>query len=144
VSRYQVAQIAGDGIGPEVIAEAVRVLEAVETDGLRFSLEPAEVGAGLYRRTGEDLPRETVDLCRAVDAILCGAAGLPDVRHPDGTAALMCRWLGLQHHDVVATRAADRIETAVARALADPRAHTRDLGGAASTRACADAVLDAL
>jgi 3-isopropylmalate dehydrogenase len=60
------------------------------------------------------------------------------------SAAMMCRWLGLQHDDVAATRAADRIETAVARALADPRAHTRDLGGTASTRACADAVLATL
>jgi len=60
------------------------------------------------------------------------------------SAAMMCRWLGLQHDDPAATRAADRIEAAVARALADPRAHTYDIGGAASTRAAADAVLSAL
>jgi 3-isopropylmalate dehydrogenase len=83
--HYRIAQIGGDGIWPEVLAEAVRVLEAAQRDGLRFSFEEAEVGADLYRRTGEDLPRETVDLCRAVDAILFGAAGLPDVRHADGT-----------------------------------------------------------
>ena len=83
--HYRIAQIGGDGIGPEVLAEAVRVLEATQRDGLRFSFEEAEVGAALYRRTGEDLPRETVDLCRAVDAILFGAAGLPDIRHADGT-----------------------------------------------------------
>lgn len=83
--HYKIAQIGGDGIGPEVLGEAVRVLEAAQGDGLRFSFEEAEVGAALYRRTGEDLPRETVDLCRAVDAILFGAAGLPDVRHADGT-----------------------------------------------------------
>jgi 3-isopropylmalate dehydrogenase len=83
--HYKIAQIGGDGIGPDVLAEAVRVLEAAQTDGLCFSFECAEVGAALYRRTGEDLPRETVDLCRAVDAILFGAAGLPDIRQPDGT-----------------------------------------------------------
>jgi len=82
---YRIAEIGGDGIGPEVVAEAVRVLEAVQSSELRFSFERAEVGAALYERTGEDLPRETVDLCRSVDAILFGAAGLPDVRHADGT-----------------------------------------------------------
>jgi 3-isopropylmalate dehydrogenase len=85
LSHYKIAQLGGDGIGPEVLGEAVRVLEAVQGDGLRFSFEPAEMGAALYRRTGEDLPRETVDLCRAVDAILFGAAGLPDIRQSDGT-----------------------------------------------------------
>jgi 3-isopropylmalate dehydrogenase len=63
----------------------VRVLEAAAADGLRFAFERGEVGAALYRRTGEDLPKETVDLCRSADAILFGAAGLPDVRHTDGT-----------------------------------------------------------
>ena len=85
MSHYRIAQLGGDGIGSEVLTEAVRVLEAAQRDGLRFSFERAEVGAALYRRTGEDLPRETVDLCRAVDAILFGAAGLPDIRHADGT-----------------------------------------------------------
>ncbi|HKW95177.1 MAG TPA: isocitrate/isopropylmalate dehydrogenase family protein [Methylomirabilota bacterium] len=83
--HYRIARIGGDGIGPEVIAEAVRVLEAAQGDGLRFTFEQAEVGAALFQRTGEDLPRESVELCRAVDAILFGAAGLPDVRHADGT-----------------------------------------------------------
>jgi 3-isopropylmalate dehydrogenase len=82
---YRIAEIGGDGIGPEVVAEAVRVLKAAENPALRFCFEQAEVGAALYRRTREDLPREAVELCRSVDAILFGAAGLPDVRHDDGT-----------------------------------------------------------
>jgi 3-isopropylmalate dehydrogenase len=84
-SHYKIAEIGGDGIGPEVVAEAVRVLEAAQTDGLHFSFERGEVGATLYQRTGEDLPRDTVNLCRSADAILFGAAGLPDIRHADGT-----------------------------------------------------------
>ncbi len=84
-SHYRIAEIGGDGIGPEVVAETVRVLEAAQGDGLHFSFERGEVGAALYQRTGEDLPRDTVDLCRSADAILFGAAGLPDVRHADGT-----------------------------------------------------------
>ncbi len=82
---YRIAAIGGDGIGPEVLAEGVKVLQAVAGDGLRLTFEHAEVGAALYRRTGEDLPREVVELCRSADAILFGAAGLPDVRFPDGT-----------------------------------------------------------
>src|SRR5947207_11423093 len=82
---YRIALIGGDGIGPEVVQEAARVLKAVEGGGLHFSFEEAEVGAALYQRTGEDLPRETIELCRSVDAILFGAAGLPGVRHADGT-----------------------------------------------------------
>jgi 3-isopropylmalate dehydrogenase len=85
VSAYRIAAIGGDGIGPEVLAEGVKVLEAVAGDGLKLTFEPAEVGAALYRRTGVDLPREAVDLCQSADAILFGAAGLPDVRLPDGT-----------------------------------------------------------
>lgn len=82
---YRIAALGGDGIGPEVLAEALKVLEAVSGDDLRFQVEQAEVGAALYRRTGEDLPREVIDLCQRVDAVLFGAAGLPDVRSPDGT-----------------------------------------------------------
>ena len=85
MATYRIAQLGGDGIGPEVVGEAVRVLKAVEGAELRLCLDRAEVGAAVYQRTGEDLPRETIDLCRSVDAILLGAAGLPDVRHADGT-----------------------------------------------------------
>jgi 3-isopropylmalate dehydrogenase len=85
VSTYRIAAIGGDGIGPEVLAEAVKVLNAVAGDGLKLAFEYAEVGAALYRRTGVDLPPEALDLCRSADAILFGAAGLPDVRQPDGT-----------------------------------------------------------
>jgi 3-isopropylmalate dehydrogenase len=60
------------------------------------------------------------------------------------SAAMMCRWLGRQHGDPVVARAAERIDAAVGRALTDPRARTRDIGGAASTREAADAVIRAL
>jgi 3-isopropylmalate dehydrogenase len=60
------------------------------------------------------------------------------------SAAMMCRWLGERHGDPLARAAAGRIEVAVAKALADPRARTRDIGGTATTRECADAVIRAL
>jgi isocitrate/isopropylmalate dehydrogenase len=130
MTRYRIAEIGGDGIGPDVVAEAVRVLEAAAGDGLHFSFERSEVGAALYRRTGEELPRDRVDLCRSADAIL--------------SAAMMCRRLGAQDKDPLATAAGDRIEAAVTKALQDPRARTRDIGGEASTRAAGDAVIKAL
>ena len=86
MTGYRIAQIGGDGIGPEVLAEGVKVVEAAASRAsVKITWEPAEVGAALYRRTGEDLPREALDLCTSADAILFGAAGLPDVRFPDGT-----------------------------------------------------------
>ena len=83
---YRIAVLAGDGIGPEVVAEALKVLDAVAVPGrLEFVFEEVAAGADCYRRTGEELPRETLEVCQAADAILFGAAGLPDVRFPDGT-----------------------------------------------------------
>jgi 3-isopropylmalate dehydrogenase len=60
------------------------------------------------------------------------------------SAALMCRWLGQHNGDAAATRAGERIDAAVAAALTDARARPRDIGGTASTREAADAVIKAL
>ncbi|HEV8673436.1 MAG TPA: isocitrate/isopropylmalate dehydrogenase family protein [Methylomirabilota bacterium] len=86
MGSYRIAVIPGDGIGPEVIAEAIKVLQAVATPpGLAFDFQAVEAGARCYQRTGTDLPRETLEVCQTADAILFGSAGLPDVRFPDGT-----------------------------------------------------------
>jgi 3-isopropylmalate dehydrogenase len=77
-----IAVLAGDGIGPEVMAEALRVLRS-STD-VRFDLREYRAGAAEYLRHGNPLPAETLDACRRADAILLGAMGLPDVRWPDG------------------------------------------------------------
>ncbi len=84
---FHIAVIAGDGIGPEVMAPALEVLHriAATTPGLNFRFSQAPAGAGHYRDTGHSLPEATVKLCREADAILLGACGLPDVRYPDGT-----------------------------------------------------------
>jgi 3-isopropylmalate dehydrogenase len=87
---YEVALLPGDGIGPEVVAEAVRVLEELErlTGGeLAFTLESFDAGAGAWRRSGEALADSAYAACAAADAILLGAAGLPDARHADGREA---------------------------------------------------------
>jgi 3-isopropylmalate dehydrogenase len=83
---FTVAVLPGDGIGVEVTAEAVKVLRAAARSGgftLRF--EEHECGAACYQRTGEDLPRPTLQAAADADAVLLGAMGHPDVRKPDGT-----------------------------------------------------------
>jgi len=70
-----IALLPGDGIGPEVIAEARRVLEAVCGDKLGF--EEAPVGGAAYKAEGHPLPARTLDLARRADAILFGAVGDP-------------------------------------------------------------------
>jgi 3-isopropylmalate dehydrogenase len=69
-----IALLPGDGIGPEVIDEAVRVLDAA---GCGLSFEQAAVGGAAYRESGHPLPPATLDLARRADAILFGAVGDP-------------------------------------------------------------------
>ena len=71
----KVAVFPGDGIGPEVTREAIRVLEAVDLPEL--SLFEGDVGGIAYRRHGHPLPAETLDMARAADAVLFGAVGDP-------------------------------------------------------------------
>lgn len=71
-----VALLPGDGIGPEVIDEARRVLDALGLEGLSF--ETAPVGGAAYKRSGHPLPPATLDLAQRANAILFGAVGDPD------------------------------------------------------------------
>ncbi|MFL5578924.1 MAG: 3-isopropylmalate dehydrogenase [Gemmatimonadaceae bacterium] len=73
-----IAVLPGDGIGPEVTAEAVQVLRAVgERFEHAFSLDEALVGGCAIDRTGNPLPPDTLALCRSADAVLLGAVGGP-------------------------------------------------------------------
>ena len=71
-----IALLPGDGIGPEVVAQAKRVLEALAIDGLTF--EEVPVGGAAYKQLGHPLPAMTLDVARRADAILFGAVGDPD------------------------------------------------------------------
>ena len=71
-----VALLGGDGIGPDVVSEARRVLDALNIDGLQY--EEALVGGAAYKATGHPLPPETLALSKRADAILFGAVGDPD------------------------------------------------------------------
>jgi 3-isopropylmalate dehydrogenase len=71
----KIAVLPGDGIGPEVTREAVRVIEALD---LGIAMEEALVGGCAYKAKGHPLPPETLDVARGADAILFGAVGDPD------------------------------------------------------------------
>jgi len=76
--NYNIALLPGDGIGPEVIEQAVRVLNVTgEVAGHTFSFTDGLVGAVAIDQTGNPFPDETLDLCRRSDAILFGAIGHP-------------------------------------------------------------------
>jgi 3-isopropylmalate dehydrogenase len=75
---FKIAVLPGDGIGPEVIAEAVRVLHAVgKSSGASFEFEQALVGGAAIDVTGSPLPPPTLKLCQASHAILFGSVGGP-------------------------------------------------------------------
>ena len=77
---YRVAVVGGDGTGPEVVAEAVKVLEsAARRFELDVDFDPIELGGERYLRTGEILPGDVLASMREADAILFGAVGHPDV-----------------------------------------------------------------
>lgn len=71
----KIAVLPGDGIGPEIVAEAVKVLEQLRTEGLDISLDYGLVGGAAYDETGTPLPDATLDLAKQADAILLGAVG---------------------------------------------------------------------
>ena len=72
----KIAVLAGDGIGPEIVAEAVKVLECLRRDyELNVEMEEALVGGAAIDATGGPLPEATLDLCQASDAVLLGAVG---------------------------------------------------------------------
>ena len=80
MSSYKLAVIPGDGIGPEVVAEGLRVLQAVERKyKLSFNKKEFELGARLWHKSGETLPAPILEELKAFDVILLGAVGDPSV-----------------------------------------------------------------
>ena len=68
----KIALLPGDGIGPEIMAEAVKVLKALN---LPLEMESAVVGGAAYEAAGHPLPEATLNLAKAADAVLFGAVG---------------------------------------------------------------------
>ena len=81
MDKYRIAVIAGDGVGPEVMAEAVKVLKAASAKDGRFSFEFTYFpwGCEYYLKTGEMMPKDALETLKAYDAILLGAVGYPGV-----------------------------------------------------------------
>ena len=100
--QFNLAVLPGDGVGPEVASEAVKVLQAVGSRfGHKFNLDYGLIGGVAIDETGSALPEDTLKLCKSCDAVLLGAVGGPKwddpqakVRPEDGLLALR-KGLGL-------------------------------------------------
>ena len=85
----KIAILPGDGIGHEIMVEALRVLDLLRADGLKFETEKASVGGTAFDETGVPLPDATLKLCQQSDAVLFGAVGgtqydsLPREKRPE-------------------------------------------------------------
>ncbi len=80
MSKYKIAVVPGDGIGPEIVPAGVNVLNAAaERFGFHLEYEEFPYGAGYYKKTGTFMPEDAMQVLKEFDAIYFGAVGLPDV-----------------------------------------------------------------
>lgn len=100
--NYKIALVPGDGIGPDVVAEAVKVLDAIgEKYGHQFEYETVLAGGAAIDAFGECLPQKTIDVCKKSDAVLLGAVGgwkwdtLPGEQRPERALLGLRKDLGL-------------------------------------------------
>ena len=100
--EYRIAVVPGDGIGPEVVAQTLKVLDKVgEVYGHSFKYEKVLAGGCAIDATGGCLPQETIDVCKASDAVLLGAVGgwkwdtLPGNERPEMALLGLRKELGL-------------------------------------------------
>jgi 3-isopropylmalate dehydrogenase len=97
----KIAVLPGDGIGPEIVAQAAKVLEALRSDGLKIELEYAHIGGAGYDAAGDPFPAATEKLALAADAVLLGAVGgyqydtLPRPMRPEQGLLRIRKGLGL-------------------------------------------------
>jgi 3-isopropylmalate dehydrogenase len=124
---FRICALPGDGIGTEVVAPCVALLDraAARTGGFRLSWDERPAGAFAYRDAGEALPRATLEAARGADAILLGAMGWPEIRYPDGTEIAPQLDLRIELGLYAGVRPV-RVVPGMPRVLADPRAETLD------------------
>ena len=97
----KIAVLPGDGIGPEIVEQAMQVLLALRTDGVRVEMETAPIGGAAHDATGDPLPASTLALAEAADAVLMGAVGgpkydtLPRAERPEQGLLRIRKALGL-------------------------------------------------
>jgi 3-isopropylmalate dehydrogenase len=99
--KLKIVVLPGDGVGPEVTRQAVLVLrEIANIHGHSFQFTEHDAGGAAIRRSGEPMPRTTLDACLGADAVLLGAVGSPDFDHltpdkrPEAGLLLLRRTLG--------------------------------------------------
>mgnify|MGYP003350051711 CR=1 FL=1 len=106
----KLAVLAGDGIGPEIVAQAQRVLRALAKDGLKIEMEEAPFGGAGFDASGDPLPEASLKLAKEADAVLCGAVGgpkydaLPRAQRPEQGILRIRKELGLFAKDRKSTR----------------------------------------
>jgi len=126
-SAFNIVVLPGDGIGIEVIAATLALLEPLQKRfgfSLRYDRRPG--GANCYRDTGTAFPDSSMKACEGADAILFGAMGWPDIRYPDGTE--IAPQLDLRVHlDLYAGVRPIRAIPGLPLPLASPRARDIDL-----------------
>jgi 3-isopropylmalate dehydrogenase len=97
----KVALLPGDGIGPEIVSEAAKLLERLRREGLAIETETAPIGGAGYDASREPLPGATLELAQAADAVLMGAVGgpqydgLPRAQRPEQGILAIRKALGL-------------------------------------------------
>jgi 3-isopropylmalate dehydrogenase len=97
----KIAILAGDGIGPEIVNQALKVFRALKSDGLALEFEEAPFGGAGYDSHGDPLPQPTLMLAQHADAVLCGAVGgpkydaLPRAQRPEQGILRIRKALGL-------------------------------------------------
>lgn len=94
---FAIAVIPGDGIGPDIVQETMKVMNAVgDMYGHRFSFTEADAGGCAIDACGEPLPQKTLELCRKSDSVLLGAVGGPKWDHVEGSQRPEMALLGLR------------------------------------------------
>src|SRR5512146_1079483 len=99
--KMKIAVLPGDGIGPEIVAQATKVLEALRSDGLKIEMEHAYIGGAGYDAAKDPLPEATLKLAQESDAVLLGAVGgyqydtLPRPMRPEQGLLRIRKGLGL-------------------------------------------------
>jgi 3-isopropylmalate dehydrogenase len=126
--EFRIVVLPGDGIGVEIMAACLAVLEALERriGGYRLVTETLPGGAAAYRDTGVAFSDESFKKAEAADAILFGAMGLPEVRYPDGTEIAPHLEMRREFELYAGVRPVKSYPN-TPRALADPRGAAIDL-----------------
>lgn len=97
----KIAVLPGDGIGPEIVKQALRVVDVLRSDGLSIEVEQASIGGAGYDEHGDPLPAATLALAKSADAVLLGAVGgpqydqLPRAKRPEQGLLRIRKELGL-------------------------------------------------